>query len=313
MWRTHAWVPNVLILLLLSFSLIGQVPSGEIRLQVKDPSGAPMQASGKLESVTGRTARDFQTDPQGNVIFLNLPFGQYRLLVSKSGFTTQTIAIDVQSATPLTRTLSMGINAEAVRVDVVSETPLAGTDLQVNQIASPVQTATAADIENSGALDLPDFMNRQLNGVFINEMAGNPFQPDVNYRGYTASPLLGTPSGISVYVDGVRQNQPFGDVVSWDLIPKDAVSEITLIPGSDPLFGLNTLGGALSVTTKSGLTNPGVGRTRVGTEAAAVRRWRASGAAAKPLASTGFSQDSDFTNQAGVLLRRPMSARASRG
>ena len=60
-----------------------------------------------------------------------------------------------------------------------------------------------------------------------------------------------------MYVDGVRQNQPFGDVVSWDLIPKDAISEVALIPGSDPLFGLNTLGGALSIQTKSGLTNPG--------------------------------------------------------
>ena len=105
-------------------------------------------------------------------------------------------------------------------------TPLAGTDLAVDQIARPVQTATAADIENSGALDLADFMNRRLNGVYLNEMQANPFQPDVNFRGYTASPLLGTPEGISVYLDGVRQNQPFGDVVSWDLIPKNAISEI---------------------------------------------------------------------------------------
>ena len=97
-------------------------------------------------------------------------------------------------------------------------------------------------------------MNRRLNGVYLNEMQGNPFQPDVNFRGYTASPLLGTPEGISVYLDGVRQNQPFGDVVSWDLIPKNAISEMTLMPGSDPLFGLNTLGGALSVQTKNGVS-----------------------------------------------------------
>ncbi len=128
-------------------------------------------------------------------------------------------------------------------MDVVSQTPLAGTDLEINQIAAPVQTATAADIENVGALDLADFMNRRLNGVFINEMAGNPFQPDVNFRGYTASPLLGTPEGISVYVDGVRQNQPFGDVVSWDLIPKDSISEMALIPGSDPLYRIEHAGG----------------------------------------------------------------------
>ncbi len=80
----------------------------------------------------------------------------------------------------------------------------------------------------------------------------------MNFRGYTASPLLGTPEGLSVYVDGVRQNQPFGDVVSWDLIPKDAISEVTLVPGSDPLFGLNTLGGALSIQTKNGVSNPGL-------------------------------------------------------
>ena len=97
-------------------------------------------------------------------------------------------------------------------------------------------------------------MNRRLNGVYLNEMQANPFQPDVNFRGYTASPLLGTPEGISVYVDGVRQNQPFGDVVSWDLIPKNAISEMTLMPGSDPVFGLNTLGGAISVQTKNGVS-----------------------------------------------------------
>ena len=244
-------------LLCVTATLWAQAPQGEIHLQVKDPSGAPMQAAGKLESIASGVAREFQTDAQGMIVLGNLPFGRYRLQVSKSGFTTRSVAIDVQSTTPVTRSISLAIGAQATKVDVVSETPLAGTDLQINQIAAPVQTATATDIQNSGALDLADFMNRQLNGVFINEIQENPFQPDINFRGYTASPLLGTPEGISVFVDGVRQNQPFGDVVSWDLIPKDAISEMALIPGSDPLFGLNTLGGAISVTTKNGITNPG--------------------------------------------------------
>ncbi|MGA2212254.1 MAG: TonB-dependent receptor [Bryobacteraceae bacterium] len=232
-------------------------PQGEIRVQVKDPSGAPMEAAGKLEGAAGGVTRDFQTDARGVAVLGNLPFGRYRLQVSKTGFTTQSVAIDVQSAIPVTRSVSMRIALQTAKVEVVSETPLAGTDLEINQIAAPVQTATTADIENSGALDLGDFMNRKLNGIYINEMQGNPFQPDVNFRGYTASPLLGTPEGISVYVDGVRQNQPFGDVVSWDLIPKDAISEVALVPGSDPLFGLNTLGGALSIQTKNGVSNPG--------------------------------------------------------
>ena len=120
-----------------------------------------------------------------------------------------------------------------------------------------MQTAVGADIEASGALDLSDFLNRRFNGVFVNEMQNNPFQPDLNYRGYTASPLLGTPQGLSIYMDGVRLNQPFGDVVSWDLIPRMAIGSTTLMPGSNPLFGLNTLGGALSIQTKDGRTSPG--------------------------------------------------------
>ena len=111
----------------------------------------------------------------------------------------------------------------AFTVDVIETTPLPGVDLPLEKIPAPVQTAISADIEPSGALDLSDFLNRRFNGVYVNEMQGNPFQPDLNYRGYTASPLLGTPQGLSVYMDGVRLNQPFGDVVSWDLIPRIAI------------------------------------------------------------------------------------------
>ncbi len=142
-------------------------------------------------------------------------------------------------------------------VEVIGATPLPGLGLARELVPAPVQTATGADIQRSNAINLPDFLNRNLGSVHISDMAGNPFQPDVNYRGFTASPVLGTPQGLSLYMDGVRLNQPFGDVVSWDLIPKSAISSITLMPGSNPLFGLNTLGGALSIQTKDGRSHPG--------------------------------------------------------
>ena len=145
----------------------------------------------------------------------------------------------------------------AQRVEVIGLSPIPGLDLPKDRVPANVQTARSADIEASGATDLAAFMNRRLGSVYINEVQNNPFQPDVNFRGFTASPLLGTAQGLSVYLDGVRLNQPFGDVVSWDLIPKSAIASIALMPGSNPLFGLNTLGGALSVTTKDGLKNPG--------------------------------------------------------
>ena len=145
----------------------------------------------------------------------------------------------------------------AFKVEVIGTTPLPGVDLLLIEIPAPVQTTIERDIRESGALDIADFLNRRLNGVYVNEVQGNPFQADINYRGYTASPLLGTPQGLSVYMDGVRLNQPFGDVVSWDLIPRIAIASTVLMPGSNPLFGLNTLGGALSIQTKDGRSNPG--------------------------------------------------------
>ncbi|WP_085314567.1 TonB-dependent receptor [Derxia lacustris] len=142
-------------------------------------------------------------------------------------------------------------------VVVVAPTPLPGVGIPKAQIPAAVQTAKGADLDASHAPDLSDYLKRRLNGVYVNDIQNNPFQPDVNYRGFTASPLLGTPQGLSLYLDGVRLNQPFGDVVSWDLIPRSAIDGLVLMPGSNPLFGLNTLGGALALTTKDGRSAPG--------------------------------------------------------
>src|SRR5688572_1423260 len=161
------------------------------------------------------------------------------------------------STPPQTQTPSGPQPVFATTVTVIESAPLPGVDLPIEKLPAPVQVLTAQDLERSGAVDLSGYLTRRVNGVFANDIQNNPFQPDISYRGYTASPLLGTPQGLSVYLDGVRLNQPFGDVVSWDLIPKSAISSMTLMPGSNPIFGLNTLGGALSIQTKDGRSHPG--------------------------------------------------------
>jgi outer membrane receptor protein involved in Fe transport len=146
---------------------------------------------------------------------------------------------------------------ELPQVTVIANTPLAGLGLPPNQIPANVQTANSEDMRRQLTLDLADYLNNNFSGISVSESAANPLQADVTYHGFTASPLLGTPQGLSVYVDGVRVNESFGDIVNWDLIPQSAISTVTLISGSSPVFGLNTLGGALSVRTKSGHENPG--------------------------------------------------------
>lgn len=247
------------VFLLIAFSAAqAQQSTGEIHLQVKDPAGSPMTASGRIQSPASGSFTPFETDPQGAYVFKGLALGRYRLEISKSGFAAQSMLVDVSSSTPVSRNVTLALAPQTSKIDVVAATPLPGTDLPIDLIPAPVQTASARDIEQTASLDLADLLNKRLNGVHINENQENPFQPDVNYRGYTASPLLGTPEGISVYMDGVRQNQPFGDIVAWDLIPKIAIADVALMPGSNPIFGLNTLGGAISVQTKDGNSAPGV-------------------------------------------------------
>lgn len=152
---------------------------------------------------------------------------------------------------------ALGASEVAPSVEVVSPTPLPGIGIDEKKLPVNVRSVSGEELNRRNSTDLTDLLNQSVGSVHINEVQGNPLQPDVNFRGFTASPLLGTPQGLSVYMDGVRLNQPFGDQVSWDLIPRSAIRSITLMPGSNPLFGLNTLGGALSIQTKDGYSHPG--------------------------------------------------------
>jgi len=146
---------------------------------------------------------------------------------------------------------------EMQQVVVIGTAPLPGLGLPLNEIPSNVQTGNSEDMQRQQTLDIGDYLNTNFTGVNASESADNPYQMDIYYHGFTASPLLGTPEGLSVYVDGVRVNESFGDTVNWDLIPESAIANVTLMSGSNPVFGLNTLGGALAVQTKSGHENPG--------------------------------------------------------
>ena len=142
-------------------------------------------------------------------------------------------------------------------VTVRGTTPLMSVPLPQAKVPVNAQVATGDEYTASGALNLTDFLARDLAGVSLTHVQSNPFQPDVLYRGFTSSFLLGTPPGLSVFVDGVRINEPLADQVNWDLLAMDAIDRIELLPGSNPVYGRNTLGGAIVMQTKRGLTNPG--------------------------------------------------------
>jgi len=144
-------------------------------------------------------------------------------------------------------------------VNVIGVTPLPGTGLERERAPSNIQALTEDDVEAAQASSFNDLLNRRVGSVTVSDTQNNPLQPELNYRGFTASPLLGLPQGIAIYQNGARINEVFGDTVQFDLMPEFAVRDVYLLPGSNPLFGLNALGGAVAIEMKNGFTFQGVG------------------------------------------------------
>ena len=141
-------------------------------------------------------------------------------------------------------------------VVVFGTTPIPGTTVDIDKIPGNVQILTSSDLSREGSPSLTGALNTNLSSVNINDDLDDPFQPDILYRGFEASPVLGTPQGLAVYQNGVRINEAFGDTVNWDLFPNVAINQVELV-SSSPLYGLNALGGAISVNMKNGFTYDG--------------------------------------------------------
>jgi outer membrane receptor protein involved in Fe transport len=148
-----------------------------------------------------------------------------------------------QTATRVARTLP--------RVFVYPTTPISGAGIDPDKVAASVNVVDANQIKQTGSLNVTDALQQHVPGIIVNEVAGNPFQPDVQFRGFVASPVAGTPQGLAVYQNGVRVNEAFGDTVNWDLIPTAAIQSVTVVT-NNPAFGLNALGGAVNVQMKNG-------------------------------------------------------------
>jgi iron complex outermembrane recepter protein len=141
-------------------------------------------------------------------------------------------------------------------VEVIGASPLIGSGIDRNLVPAETHVLNSQDLQRQGTSDLLGSLNQQIGGIGLDSASGNPFQPTLFYHGFAASGLQGTPQGLAVYVNGMRFNQPFGDTVDWDLIPDIAIDRINLV-GSNPVFGLNALGGAVNVQLKNGFTYQG--------------------------------------------------------
>ena len=139
----------------------------------------------------------------------------------------------------------------------IKMSPVGGSEIAIAKFPGSVSTITSADIARSETVSLENVLQTRVPGIIVSDLQGNDFQTDVQFRGFSASPVDGVPQGLAVYENGVRINEAFGDVVNWDFLPSVAVQNMAVV-ANNPAFGLNALGGAISITMKDGFGFQGV-------------------------------------------------------
>ena len=138
-----------------------------------------------------------------------------------------------------------------VRLPPVQVTTPAPDLLPRSATPAHVDTVTSSDLDRAHPTVLPDALER-LPGVTLQSEQGTPFQPTLTLRGFVASSVTGLPQGVSVFLDGVRLNEPTVEEVNFDLIPLEAIDRVEIIRGPSVLFGRNTLGGAVNLLSRRG-------------------------------------------------------------
>lgn len=231
--------------------------TGSLTGTVTDAQGAATPGATVTAQPVLGSAVTATTDTAGRYT-LTLEPGIYSVTIALSGFETQRrdgVRIAAGDASVLDMMLPVAALTE--QVDVVAVTPLPGVGVDRDRLAAAITVVDGGDLAARGAASIADALNERLGAVTLEGTTTNLFQPTLRFRGFTASPLLGLPQGIAVYQNGVRINEPFGDTVQFDLMPQFALDRVQLTAGSDPAYGLNALGGALSLGLKNGFDNSG--------------------------------------------------------
>ncbi|HTO07778.1 MAG TPA: TonB-dependent receptor [Myxococcota bacterium] len=161
--------------------------------------------------------------------------------------------------------MALAGGARADDTGPVGTTPVLGSGVPRDQVPAAVQVIERDELEARPTQPLGVTLGQRLPSSALSDTQGSPFNATFELRGYSASPVLGSPQGIAVYQDGQRMNDPFGDGVSWSTLPSFAIDRAEVTPGANPVFGLNAQGGAVALRTKNGFSARGASSSAFGT------------------------------------------------
>jgi len=133
---------------------------------------------------------------------------------------------------------------------MASIAPVAGPQIG-SGIPARIVRVSGREIDAWEPLTLAQALGARAGVSFYDDL-GSPFKLNLSTRGFSAGPVGGLPAGVSVFLDGVRQNEADAAEVNFDLLPLEHVKRIELLSGAGSLLGPNSLGGAINLVTRRG-------------------------------------------------------------
>jgi len=186
--------------------------------------------------------------------FITLIVSLSALIVTQQTHAEALIQVKIPPSSTASKLQSAAAQPEEIRV--IGTAPSRGA-LATDQLPYAVQSFAVDQLSVASYYSAVDLLDDRAVSVSTNAAQNNRLQPDLQYRGFTASPLLGLSQGLAVYQNGVRINEVFGDTVNWDLLTANSMDRLDLIGGANAVYGLNAIGGAITVRTKTGFANRG--------------------------------------------------------
>jgi outer membrane cobalamin receptor len=221
---------------LCALSAQAQRERGELHIEVYDSQGAALSPGAELVNDANQIHRTFQVGGDGRYVLQDLPFGVYRLTISKDGFAPWSGLVEIRSEVPVRISVSLGVAPVTTRVEVNdSET-----------LVDPYSTGTQYSIgRQSLGENLAAQPGRSLSDL-VNDLPGWL---------YEANGVLhprGSEYDVQYVVDGLplMQNRSPAFAPSVDA---DDVEAVRVLTADYPAEYGRKLGGIIEVTTTKDL------------------------------------------------------------
>jgi hypothetical protein len=205
---------------------------GELQIEVRDPQGAVLSASGELVSEGNQFHLDFTVGDDGRYAAQDLAFGVYKVSVSRSGFVPTVQLVEIRSMVPQHLSLTLGLKPVE-------------TQLQVSETETLVDTTQTSAVYTIGSQTIGEQLSTQAGRGVIDVVDA---QPGWLQEANGVLHPRGSEYDVQFVVDGLPMTENRSPAFAPPIESSDVESMRVMTAGFPAEYG-RKLGGVVEVTS----------------------------------------------------------------